>query len=1318
MKSIRNVLIGIFISGSLAASLYFLHAQETAMPVQASAISAVDRRSASDLQVMLQAVEMVPTVSADSMPCFGTFYSAQHSPASPEPWPPLPANSKQLPVWNLGDGIYLLDDRNVDYAELDAENEAVTALVSPGMKMNMMAMNLASSYACSNSVYFTNMAAISSGYGSMTASFSIAGGTNFVPYDIVMTTNLANSFSQSQWTWLGIGYTSNRYTFANQPGDAAFYALARPQKTMVVGWGNDSFAQCDVPFGLTNALQVAGGGWQSLALKTDGTVVAWGENYFGEGSVPTNLIGVTMVAAGWQYDVALLTNGTVVAWGLNIPILGYTMTSVPANLTNATLISAQAMHSLALRSDGTVVAWGYSPNGETNVPAGLSNAVAIAAGGQHNLAVKSDGAAMAWGYNNAGQCNVPAGLSNVCDVAAGWDHSLALKKDGTVVAWGDNSDGESDVPIGLSNVVAIAAGGNPDIFAAYSLALKSDGTIVVWGDDETVTSLVGVNNVIAISAGADHALAIRTGPPTPVIMLEPENECQLAGSNVTFTAQGAGLAVVSYQWQFNSVNISGATNATLTLTNAGAVQEGNYCVIVSDNYGSITSSIAIFTLVTPPVLTAWTTPTNVLTFYNSYLTFSVTAGASGQSNGFPISYQWQFDGTNISYATSCFANSSSYAFSALVSGVYSVIITNKAGSTNVSWNVTVLFPGNAWAWGENDDGESDAPAFTNILAIAAGEFHSVAVKDDGSVVQWGYDWGDVPANLTNAISVAAGYSHSIALRSDGTVETWGATNDYANFVPANLSGVKTVACGWNHNVALLTNGTVTAWGYNGASLGWHLTDVPPGLSNVTAIAANSMHSLALHADGTIAAWGYSPNGETNVPAGLSNVVAIAAGDYHNLALKADGTVMAWGYNGAGQCNVPAGLSNVMAIAAGYEHSVALKNDGTIVSWGDDSDGQTDTPALSQVKLIAAGGDHTIAGIFSPLVQYPVDVTKDVLLIYNSNSTNSIAVKNYYLAHRPMIAGANVLGVPCDVDADEFITASNCDAQIVSPILNWLTNNPTKHPEYLVLFFDMPTRIYNYNSTYPSVTLRLYDTYPGTSPFITYINGGTVTDCKAYVDKLEFIGTNYSPGKLIISASAGGYGNTNYYFELAGDAKNGVLNVNPEASVTFSNAFYENFPVFNETYSDGLAKVLSNHITTGFNIAGYCSSGAHCALAIYYTNADGLQCSCFATNGFPQWSGNSSWWIIETVESHNGKRFNEANQSNFVQWFSSIAFGGTNYSNTPVGAVCHVEEPSYSGINKESIYFGLWEAGKNFAICAWNSRQTTVFQAVGDPLITK
>jgi hypothetical protein len=69
----------------------------------------------------------------------------------------------------------------------------------------------------------------------------------------------------------------------------------------------------------------------------------------------------------------------------------------------------------------------------------------------------------------------------------------------------------------------------------------------------------------------------------------------------------------------------------------------------------------------------------------------------------------------------------------------------------------------------------------------------------------------------------------------------------------------------------------------------------------------------------------------------------------------------------------------------------------------------------------------------------------------------------------------------------------------------------------------------------------------------------------------------------------------------------------------------------------------------------------------------------------------------------------------VDWFSSNAFGGTSYSNTPVFAVTHVEEPYLTGINYKTI-FKLWEMGRLAIECAWSSASSNKHQAIGDPLI--
>ena len=260
--------------------------------------------------------------------------------------------------------------------------------------------------------------------------------------------------------------------------------------------------------------------------------------------------------------------------------------------------------------------------------------------------------------------------------------------------------------------------------------------------------------------------------------------------------------------------------------------------------------------------------------------------------------------------------------------------------------------------------------------IAAGYQHSVALKNDGTVVAWGrnnYGQTSVPVGLNEvtvfdekALNIAAGYNHTVALRQDGTVVVWGNNSHGQTTVPAGLSGVTAIAAGYQHTVALKSDGTVVAWGDNGSGE----TTVPAGLSGVVAIAAGTGNTVALKQDGTVVAWGYDHNGQSTVPTGLSGVVAIAAGTFHTVALKSDGTVVAWGAGGLGQSglghygqsSVPAGLNGVTAIAAGGVHTVALKSDGTVVAWGaiGFDYGQTNVPVgLSGVTAVAAGYLHTV-----------------------------------------------------------------------------------------------------------------------------------------------------------------------------------------------------------------------------------------------------------------------------------------------------------------------------------------------------------------------
>ncbi len=133
-----------------------------------------------------------------------------------------------------------------------------------------------------------------------------------------------------------------------------------------------------------------------------------------------------------------------------------------------------------------------------------------------------------------------------------------------------------------------------------------------------------------------------------------------------------------------------------------------------------------------------------------------------------------------------------------------------------------------------------------------------------------------------------------------------------------------------------------------------------------------------------------------------------------------------------------------------------------------------------------------------------------------------------------------------------------------------------------------------------------------------------------------------------------------------------------------------------------------HATNAANVAGYVSWGVH-------ANISPRQ----IVDGTYKWSGDSGWWLINTIESLNGMLYTDldSGHSSPSVWYSSTAYGGTNYSNTPVGAVTTVDEPGSPGAkNDSSIYFSLWAGGKNFGVCAWNSKTSDKFQAVGDPLI--
>ncbi len=262
--------------------------------------------------------------------------------------------------------------------------------------------------------------------------------------------------------------------------------------------------------------------------------------------------------------------------------------------------------------------------------------------------------------------------------------------------------------------------------------------------------------------------------------------------------------------------------------------------------------------------------------------------------------------------------------------------------------------------GDGTTGEQDYPVavvdgnntpITGVVTVAAGANHSLALLDDGTMLAWGHNgYGQLGDGTTGSkihpvaviteegeplngiIAIAAGEGVSMALRSDGTVWAWG-TNTYGQ-----LGDMTTVSHSYPSRVL--------------DERGWALT-------GIIDIAAGFTHALGLHKNGGALSWGYNFYGQlgdgsitdrhhavrvmTSSGEQVTDLADIVAGKWHTMALNSAGSVLAWGRNNSGQLgnggvsdlNYPTliGLDNIQAIDAGAEHTIAAAADQTVYGWG-------------------------------------------------------------------------------------------------------------------------------------------------------------------------------------------------------------------------------------------------------------------------------------------------------------------------------------------------------------------------------------------------
>ena len=222
----------------------------------------------------------------------------------------------------------------------------------------------------------------------------------------------------------------------------------------------------------------------------------------------------------------------------------------------------------------------------------------------------------------------------------------------------------------------------------------------------------------------------------------------------------------------------------------------------------------------------------------------------------------------------------------------------------------------------------------NVSAISCGDTileKTLLLLSDGTVV--GYDW-------KNVISVAAGGWHDVGLKSDGTVVATG-DNTYNQCNTSSWTDIKVISAGDRHTVGVKEDGTVVATGDNR----FGQCDVS-AWNDILSVSAGSGYTIGLKSDGTVLATGMSDLGQCNVSE-WEDIAAISAGASHTVAIKKDGTVIAAGSNEYGQCNVGE-WRNIVAVSAGLKHTVGLESDGTLVAVGDNTYNQCDVSDIDHV----------------------------------------------------------------------------------------------------------------------------------------------------------------------------------------------------------------------------------------------------------------------------------------------------------------------------------------------------------------------------------
>lgn len=689
---------------------------------------------------------------------------------------------------------------------------------------------------------------------------------------------------------------------------------------------------------LSNVKGVSAGSYFATAVKEDGRVVAWGQNNYGQlgngtntnSTIPTyvvdsngnELTGVIKVVSGSNYSLALKANGTVWSWGYNKYGQLGNNTGTNSNvavqvkdptglgyLKNICDISVQAHTSHALTDEGEVYGWGYNYHGQIGdgtrqtggdptgrrkllpVKLSINNVTKLVGGYHHTMALKTDGTVWTWGLNRYGTLGYAASstdgnsgnyckatpmqvklnsttfLTDVVDIGTAYETSFATTSDGTIYGWGYNNAGQ----LGTNNTTNY---NTAQLLKKMYGEAFTDKIVGLSKSTSISTNYMIREDGIILGHGytgeEQRLLTNRTANVLTVTELRPdyiEVDQRVSyvkqGSNITLQASvhknlntfAEHIKIGNLSWSSSNPEIAQVANdGTIT-----AIGLGETTITVKDiNHGYQAQAIVYVIqnheqAITMPDISQGTD-------------FSVILKADGSVWTTGINNNGQCgDGTTINRSKPVRVKTSSKEY-------LSNIVKIAAGTDHV---IALSKEGEVYAWGLNDVGQLGNGGTTR--SVFANKVLSVNGQDP----------------IKNVIDISSGHKFSLMLLKDGTV--WGigrnaygelgTLNNTNKSLPVQMDGIANairVQANSSGSSVQIANGTVWTTGYNYyGTLGQNGTNTGSSAAAQGRTAPNPVINNTRNAV-------------------LKNVTKLVAGLHHNIVLQEDHTVWAWGYNHVGQ----------------------------------------------------------------------------------------------------------------------------------------------------------------------------------------------------------------------------------------------------------------------------------------------------------------------------------------------------------------------------------------------------------------------------------